>query len=111
MPIELTWAVVKVIFYIIGVAACLMLYRGIPNGGGQNLQRLALGLATGSFAIFSGFHLAQVLGVMPHWSIKLGAYAVGQSAMIVFIFRLWLKDQEKRCNRKSSHSSAHSQIS
>lgn len=52
--------------------------------------------------IFAAYYALALAGMQAHWALKNVGYAVEHIAVLIFVFRIFLVDQEKRCLPSSS---------
>lgn len=89
-----------------GIHACTLwalvyLWRNTPDW----LQKVIIGLLIVSMAIFTGLEISELFDNYFHWIVRKYAHLIEHIALILWIFRLVLKEQEARCLPKSSVSS------
>lgn len=75
----------------------VLLFRG-PGW----VQAMVIGLFTAVTAILIYHYLATLLGLPTHWQVKNIAYTVEHVGVLLYVLRLFVTDQERRCLPRSS---------
>ena len=70
------------------------------NGPGW-VQTLAIGLFATATAVLVYHYFALLFGLQTHWQVKLIGYTVGHVGMLLYVLRLFISDQERRCLPRS----------
>ena len=94
----MTWNLTMLFVHLAALAALVMLLRGGPDGA-QVLVIYLLILATGPLVYH---YFAEAVGLATHWQVKSVAYSLEHIGVLLYVFRLFVNDQERRCLQKPS---------
>ena len=96
----MTWNVTMLLIHLAVLGALGVLWRHAPDV----MQKAVLGLFIGSTMIFMWASVATLARWPDDWiaGAKLLASAVEHLAVIVYVLRLFIADQERRCLPRSS---------
>lgn len=97
----MTWDLTMLFIHAAVMLALGVLYRHAPD----TVQRLILGLLIVSTGVLCYFYAASVFGQSQHWMWVRIAHGVEHSAVLLYVLRIFISDQERRC---LPNSSAHS---
>lgn len=94
----MSWHVTLLFVHLLVFAALVVLLRGAPD----ILQRVVLGLLAAATMVLVYHYVAEFFGLPTNWQVKNIAYSVEHIAILFYVFRLFITDQERRCLPKSS---------
>lgn len=89
----MAWHVTMLFVHICALGALAALYRHSPD----SLQRLVIALLVVSSAVFLAASAAALSGYWLHWQITRLAHELEHIAVLLYVFRLFVADQERRC--------------
>jgi len=101
MNLDGVWLSVAIGIHVCVLWALVYLWRNTPDW----LQKIVIGLLIVSTSIFAGLEIAELFGSHFHWMVRKYAHLIEHIALVLWVFRLVLKEQEARCLPKSSVSS------
>lgn len=96
----MTWDITQLGVHLAALAALVMLWRAAPD----NLQRLALALLMLSMAITAYGYGSAIGGFDISWMVRRFASELEHLGVLVYVFRLFVVDQERRCLNSYRHS-------
>lgn len=95
------WNVTMLVLHVFVLFALGSLCRRAPGF----LQCIVLGLMIAAELVFVWVYAAAIAGHPAHWMVSLTAYRVVHVAMILYVLRVFVVDQERRCLPSSSDPS------
>lgn len=101
----MTWNLTMLFVHGAMLIALLTLWRGTPGF----VQHLVLGLLIAAAGLFVVYWGAQSAGYAMPWQFKLVAYQAEHIAVLLYVLRIFIADQERRCLPTSSVPSPSSQ--
>lgn len=101
MNMDNIWLMTALGIHLMVLAGLVYLWRNAPDW----LQKLVVGLLIAAMAIFAGLEIAELFDKWFHWGVRKYAHLIEHIALVLWIFRLMLKEQEARCLPTSSVSS------
>lgn len=97
----MTWNVTMLFVHLFGLFALAALYRHAPD----SIQKIVVGLLAVAFLILVYAYASAITGAWMHWMVVRVAHSVEHIAVLVYVFRLFIADQERRCLPNSSQHS------
>jgi hypothetical protein len=92
------WDITMLLVHLLVLGALASLCRHSPGF----LQWVVLGLLIAAELLFVWVYAAKIAGAPLHWLATLIAHRVAHVATIVYVLRLFVVDQERRCLPNSS---------
>jgi hypothetical protein len=89
----MTWHVTMLFVHLAALGAVVVLFRQAPD----RIQRIVLGLLACSQAIIVGAYVCALTGAWWHWMVLRMGYELEHIAVLVYVLRLFVADQERRC--------------
>ena len=89
----MTWSLTMLVVHLAVLGALLTLLRGGPDA----LQSIVVGLLLAAQAALVYHYLAEAISLPTHWQVKAISYSVEHIGVLLYVFRLFLTDQERRC--------------
>lgn len=87
------WNVTLLMVHIFALLALAMLFKNSPDA----LQRIVIGLLFASTGVYICTGSAALLGYWSHWLVGRIAFQIEHIAVLLYVFRLFVQDQERRC--------------
>ncbi len=96
----MTWHLTQLGVHLAALVALAMLWRAAPDV----LQRVALALLMVSMAIAAWGFASAIGGFDISWMVRRLASELEHLGVLVYVFRLFVVDQERRCLNSYRHS-------
>ncbi len=105
----MTWSLTMLLVHLAVLGALLTLWPTEPPKPrpGESvahllMQRIVVGLLIVAAAAFAVYWAAEAFGVKVPWQLKLAAHQAEHAAILLYVLRIFIADQERRCLPKSS---------
>lgn len=95
------WLFTAIAIHACVIVALVILYRNAPDW----LQKIVIGLLVVAMSIFLGMEIGELFDNYTHWAVRKYAHLIEHIAIVLYVFRLAINEQEARCLPKSSVSS------
>lgn len=100
----MSWQVTLLGVHLAVLAMLIVLFWHSPN----SVQQLVIGILASATVVLVYHYAAEVFEWPTAWELKAFAYHVEHIGVLLYVLRLFISDQERRCLPKLSTHSPHS---